>query len=71
MKEKIPMLVEEPQVLGVQELADSSVIFRIIGKCKPAQHFEAQRKMKKEFKNVLDKNGIKIPYPQIEVHHEK
>jgi len=71
LKDKIPSLVEEPEVLGVQELADSSVIFRITGKCKPAKHFEVERQMKKEFKNTLDKNGIKIPYIQIEVHNEK
>ncbi len=71
LTEKIPLLTEEPQVLGVQELQDSQVVFRIVGKCKPAQHFEVERKMRKEFKNALDKNGIKIPYPQIEVHNEK
>lgn len=71
LKEKIPALVEEPEVWGVQELADSSVLFRIVGKCKPAKHFEVERQMKKEFKNALDKNGIKIPYMQIEVHNEK
>lgn len=71
LKEKIPMLVEEPEVWGVQELADSSVIFRIVGKCKPGMHFGVERQMKKEFKNALDKNGIKIPYIQIEVHNEK
>lgn len=71
LKEKIPFLVEEPEVLGVQQLADSSVVFRIAGKCKPAKHFAVERQMKKEFKNALDKNGIKIPYMQIEVHNEK
>ena len=29
-----------------------------------------ERILKKEFKNCLDKNGIKIPYPQIEVHND-
>ena len=71
MKDEIGDLLEEPEVWGVQELADSSVIFRIVGKCKPAKHFDVERKMKKAFKNALDKNGIKIPYMQIEVHNEK
>lgn len=71
LKEKIPSLIEEPEVWGVQELADSAVVFRIAGKCKPAKHFEVARQMKKEYKNALDKNGIKIPYMQIEVHNEK
>lgn len=71
MQEKIEDLVSEPEVLGVEELSDSSVVFRIVGKCKPATHFVVARQMKKELKNTLDKNGIKIPYPQIEVHNEK
>ena len=71
LKDKIPELVEDVKLVGVQELGDSAVIFRLTGKCKPAKHFQVERIMKKEFKNSLDKNGIKIPYPQIEVHNEK
>lgn len=71
MQDKIPELTSEPEVLGVEELSDSAVVFRIIGKCKPASHFVVARTMRKELKNTLDKNGIKIPYPQVEVHNEK
>lgn len=71
IKEKMPSLVGDIELLGVQELSDSAVVFRMVGKCKPAKHYEVQRQMKKEFKNALDKNGIKIPYTQIEVHNEK
>lgn len=71
IREKIPSLVGDIELLGVQELSDSAVVFRMVGKCKPAKHYEVQRQMKKEFKNALDKNGIKIPYPQLEVHNEK
>lgn len=71
LREKIPSLSSDIELLGVQELSDSAVIFRLIGKCKPAEHFSVQRQMKKEFKNALDKNGIKIPYNQIEVHYDK
>lgn len=71
LREKIPLLTNDVELLGVQSLEDSSVVFRLVGKCKPARHYEVERQMKKEFKNALDKNGIKIPYPQVEVHHEK
>lgn len=71
MQENIEGLVDEPEVLGIEELSDSSVIFRIIGKCKPANHFAVAREMRKQIKNTLDKNGVKIPYPQIEVHNEQ
>ena len=71
IKDKIESLVSDIELLGVQELSDSAVVFRLVGKCKPAKHFEVERQMKKAFKEALDKNGIKIPYPQIEVHNEK
>ena len=71
LREKIPELIDDVKLLGVQELADSAVVFRLVGKCKPDKRFDVERKMKKEFKNSLDKNGIKIPYMQIEVHNEK
>lgn len=71
LKDKIPLLTNDVELLGVQSLSDSSVVFRLVGKCKPARHYEVERQMKKEFKNALDKNDIKIPYPQVEVHHEK
>ena len=71
LKEDCNDLVEEPEILGVQSLGDSAVVFRVVGKCKPAKHFAVERLMKKELKKALDKNKIKIPYPQIEVHNEK
>ena len=71
LKEKVPDLVDDPEILGVQKLDDSSVIFRVVAKCKPAKHFIVERILKKEFKLALDKNKIKIPYPQLEVHNAK
>lgn len=71
LKDKVPYLTDEPEVWGVEKLDDSSVIIRVVAKCKPTKHYEAQRIMKKEFKEALDKNGIKIPYMQVEVHNEK
>lgn len=71
IKDKIPNIIGDINLLGIEKLGDSAVVFRIVAKCKPAKHYEVQRQLKKEFKNVLDKNGIKIPYPQVEVHYEK
>ena len=71
LKEKIKELTEDAEVLGVEKLDDSAVVYRIVGKCKPATHFVVQRQMKKYLKQSLDKAGVKIPYMQIEVHNEK
>lgn len=64
-------LLTEPQVLGVNELADSSVNIRITCETKPMTQYSVQRELKKLVKQVLDKNKISIPYPQVVIHDGK
>jgi small conductance mechanosensitive channel len=71
LKDKIPNATKEPEVWGVQELSDSSVIYRIVVETKPMKHLETERFMKKEIKKEFDSSKIKIPYTQIEVHNGK
>ena len=71
LKDKIPQVDGDITLLGVQKLDDSAVVFRVVAECLPAKHFEVERILNKELKKTLDKNGIKIPYPQLEVHNEK
>ena len=59
------------ELLGIQDLSDSSVKFRITALCVPMEHYGVERKIRKAVKDRLDKENIKIPYPQIEVHHGK
>ena len=59
------------EVLGIENLADSSVVFRITAKTNTLEHFGIQREIRKAVKLRLDKEKIKIPYPQIEVHNGK
>ena len=71
LKGKIPNAIKEPELWGVNELADSSVIYRVAIEVKPTTHFETERFMRKEIKKEFDEAGIKIPYQQIEVHNGK
>ena len=71
LNEKIPEIVEKAELLGVQSLSDSSVVYRLMCKCKPGTLFSCERKIRKEAKVTLDKHNIKIPYTQIEVHNAK
>ncbi len=71
LKEKNSYIVDEPEIWGIENLDSSSVIIRVVAKCKPTKNSSVQRLMRKEFKDALEKNGIKIPYTQIEVHNEK
>ena len=64
----IPHSKGEAKLLGIDNLGDSAVIYRITCPVASNKQFEAERIMRKEIKKVLDQEQIKIPYPQIEVH---
>ena len=71
LKGKIPHATKEPEVWGVQELGNSSVVYRIVVETKSMKHFEVERFLRKEIKKEFDSCKIKIPYTQIEVHNGK
>lgn len=71
LKGKIPNATADMQLWGVNELSDSSVVYRLVVEVEPTKQFETQRFLRKEIKKFLDKENIKIPYHQIEVHHGK
>ena len=64
----IPHSKGEAKLLGIDNLGDSAVVYRITCPVASIKQFEAERIMRKEIKKVLDQEQIKIPYPQIEVH---
>ena len=56
---------------GINNLASSGVTYRMVAYCKPMFHLENERIMRKLIKQRLEKEKIKIPYPQVEVHNGK
>ena len=58
-----PWIVDGPSVLGVQELAESDVVFRIIALTEPNEQWRAERILRYQIKNRFDREGIEIPYP--------
>lgn len=67
----IPEIKDVVSLDGINELADSSVIFRISTKTSAKNVMLVKRKILREAKIELDKNKITIPFPQLEVHYEK
>ncbi len=65
------ILYDNPVYLGVQELSDSSVVIRFIGKTTEEKKVQLERILNYEIKTMLDKNKITIPFPQIDVHNVK
>lgn len=70
MKTAIPLIVEGPFYYGVEKLADSSVILRVVAKTEEIHKKTVLRGLNREMKVLFDKHGITIPFPQIVVHQE-
>ncbi|MGE4321174.1 MAG: mechanosensitive ion channel family protein [Acholeplasmataceae bacterium] len=70
VKTKIPEIIEGPFYDGVEDLADSAVVVRIIAKCKEKNKMMVRRLLNREMKIIFDKNGINIPFPQVVVHNQ-
>ena len=62
-----PHLIDQPTVLGVDELADSGVIVRVVMTTNPDERWTVKREFLRRIKNRLDAEGIEIPYPHITI----
>ncbi|MDD4988123.1 MAG: mechanosensitive ion channel family protein [Candidatus Izemoplasmatales bacterium] len=71
IKENIPQIVEGPFYFGVEKLADSSVVLRVVAKTEELHKRSVLRGLNREMKMLFDKHKISIPFPQIVVHQEK
>jgi len=71
LREVYPNMLEDPQVVGVTELANSSVNLRVIVKTVTETHYAIERGMRQKIKEILDQNHIEIPFPQVVVHQDK
>lgn len=71
LNKKLEYLKGEIEIWGVEDLDSSAVKIRVAVKTEVLQHFGVQRKIRKEVKDLFDKEGIKIPYNQLEVHNGK
>lgn len=55
--------------LGISELGASEVIYTISIECNQEHQWEVKRQILKMIKDTYDKEKLKIPYTQIEVHN--
>ncbi|MTH53089.1 mechanosensitive ion channel [Bacillus mangrovi] len=65
-----PVIVEGPNVLGVQTLGASDVVLRIIAKTENGEQWGVERDLRKAIKEAFDAHGIEIPFPH-QVYMEK
>lgn len=64
-------VLETPEYMGIDAFLESSVSYMITAKCVAGNQFAYKRKILSLIKKEFDKNNVKIPYTQIEVHNGK
>jgi len=57
------VIIEPPEVLGVNKFAESAIEIKIVGQTKPGEHWNVARELRKRIKKAFDKQGIEIPFP--------
>lgn len=56
--------LEEPEILGVQNLGADSVDIRVVMKTRPGVQWAMARELRRRIKYALDDANIEIPFPQ-------
>ncbi len=59
------------EFLGIEKLDDSSIKYRLQVSSKYSEQYKIKREINKIVKEEFDKESIKIPYFQVEVHDDK
>ena len=62
---------EASEYLGIDELSESSIIYMVKIHCSQDKRIMVKRESLAIIKEIYDKNKVKIPYNQIEVHNAK
>ena len=67
MQKRIPSIVEGPFYKGVEDMADSAVMLKVVAKVKEEDRFQATRDIKRDIYLFLNENKITVPYPQLTI----
>lgn len=63
------IILEPPEVWGVEQLGADGISLRLVVKTLPAQQFAVAREVRSRLKDRFDAEGIEIPFPQRVVWH--
>ena len=61
-------MVEDIDIAGVQDLADSAVVLRCRFKVIPLEQLGVRREFLRRLKEAFDARGIEIPYPHVTIY---
>ena len=59
------LLLEPPEVPGVESFGDSAVLIRMTAKTLPMKQWEVARELRRRIKKRFDAEGIEIPFPHV------
>lgn len=59
------LLIEPPEVPGVEAFADSAVTIRMVAKTVPLKQWDIARELRRRIKKRFDAERIEIPYPHL------
>lgn len=59
------------QILGIEDLQETGIRYRVTVETKPMQQYGVQRILRKEIRKTFNKENIAIPYTKIEVENGK
>lgn len=62
-------IIEDPDVLGVQELGEGAIVLRLVVKTEPSAQWRVAREMRLRIKEAFDEAGIIIPV-HASFHHD-
>ena len=67
--EKFKEVILEPlEIFGLNEFADSALVFKARIKTQPLQQWAVGREYRKRLKKAFDANGVEIPFPHTTVY---
>lgn len=64
-------IIDAPKCLGLDNLGDSAVVFKIVGDTTPGDQWEVSRELRRRLKIESDRKGINIPFPQITLNYKE
>ena len=63
-----PHILDELEILGVDDFADSAVTIKIRIKTRPLKQWMVGRELRRRIKKTFDAQGIEIPFPHVSLY---
>ena len=59
-----PLVIEEPEMWGIESVTADSVVLRLVVKTQPLQQWAVARELRRRIKDRFDAEGIHVAHPQ-------